>query len=298
MHPLFEGQIMSQEFNSNCAVQERRHIGQTGIENILARKRVTNFGINRGRQKTTRVYHISYTPVTKEVSLFFWGCNFDCKGCLSKKETSNFLLKENLHLFSTEPGTIASPPTKFLSFSRVLDLLDKCEIKTVLFEGQEAGLDPIMPELAKVLHERYGTYNILCTNGYRVPPLDDIDRVQMSIKALDDSLHVDYTGKSNQRVLKNFIEMAGSGIKLSTATVLIPGYIESQEIERVARFISCVNKDIPFNVLPYFKAGNNPWRRPTHNEMNEAGTAARQHLRHVYAWHGDEELTYEVMRIF
>ena len=246
----------------------------------------------------THVYHISYTPETKEVSLFFWGCNFACKGCLSKKEVGNYLLKENLHRFGEEPGTNADSPNRFLSVSDVLTILERLEIKTVLFEGQEASLDPSMPILAKTLHEKFGTYNILCTNAYRLPSLDEIDGIQMSIKSITDSIHVDYTGKSNTRVLNNFINLCHSDIRLSVATVLIPDYIDVNEIERVAKFIACVKPDVPYNILPYFKAGDNPWNRPTPETMAEAESIAKKHLNRVHAWRGDEELKYEVVRVY
>ena len=285
---------MSQEFNSSCAVQE--HLGPTGIENIFV-DRVTDLRINQQLQQITRIYHISYTPETKEVSLFFWGCNFDCKGCLSKKETNNYLLRDNLRLFNENPFRDAPSPEGFLTFEDVFNKLEGLDIEAVLFEGQEAGLDPLMPELARRFHEKYGSRNILCTNGYRLPTLNDIDWVQLSIKAIDDGLHRDYTGKSNEKVLRNFIQLSNSGMRLSVATVLIPGYIEKDEVEKVARFISCIDKDTPFTVLPYFKSGDNPWRRPTPDEMDLAAEKAKTYLNQVHAWHGNEELKYEVVRI-
>ncbi|XUX01088.1 MAG: radical SAM protein [Dehalogenimonas sp.] len=259
---------------------------------VLGKRSLTN-----PTYKNTRIYHISYTPETKEVSLFFWGCNFTCKGCLSKKETNNFLLEENLRLFSENPFRDAPSPERFLSYSEVLRKLEDLDIKAVLFEGQEAGLDPAMPELARWFHQKYQSRNVLCTNGYRLPSLEDIDWVQLSIKAINDDLHRDYTGKSNERVLRNFIDLNNSGVRLSVATVLIPDYIESDEIKGVAKFISCVNKDIPYTILPYFKSGDNPWRRPTPDEMDEAAEKARKFLNRVHAWHGTEELKYEVKRI-
>ena len=245
----------------------------------------------------TNIYHISYTPATKEASLFFWGCNFDCRECLCKKEIRNYLLNENLHLFREEPKGLAKPPERFLSINEVLQILDSLELQTVLLEGQEASIDPQYSQLTKVLHEKFGSHNILCTNAYKIPSLSNTDELQISIKAYNDSLHRHYTGKSNERVLSNFISLYQSGIKLTVASLYIPDYIDSGEIERIAKFIASIDEDIPFHILAYFKAGDNPWRRPTTEEMEAAVMVARQHSTEVSCLTGNEQLKYEVIRI-
>ncbi len=245
----------------------------------------------------TNVYHISYAPATKEASLFFWGCNFSCRGCLCKKEIHNFLLKENLYLPFEEPKGLAKPPDRFLDLKEVIRTLDELDVRLVLLEGQEASLDPSYPALTEALHKRLGSRNILCSNIYKTPSLKDTDAVAVSIKAFTDRLHQHYTGKSNKRVLDNFVSLYKSGIKLSVASVFIPDYINNNEIELIARFIACVDKDIPFQILPYFKAGDNPWRHPIPEEMDEAARVARKHLNKVYSWNGNEKMDYEVVKI-
>jgi len=245
----------------------------------------------------TNIYHISYAPATKEASLFFWGCNFRCRGCLCQKSVYNFLLKENLHLFNEEPGGIANPPGEFLDFEQVMGALGKLELKTVILEGQEPSLDLLYPKLTEALHRRFGTRNILCTNAYKIPLLEHTDELQISLKAYTGSLHRGFTGKSNAKVLDNFTTLYRTGKKITASSVFIPGEIGSDEIERIAKFIAGVDRGIPYHILPYFKAGNNPWRRPTREEMTEAERAAKKHLSWVHSWMGDEQLTYEVERI-
>ncbi|AII61477.1 radical SAM protein [Dehalococcoides mccartyi CG5] len=246
----------------------------------------------------TNIYHISYTPETKEISLFFWGCNFNCLGCLCKKETHNFLLSEHLHLPFEEPTVIADSPEQFISFEDLIKTLDKLEIKKVLLEGQEASLDPLYPQITQALHKRYSSYNTLCSNIYSLPSLKDTDEIAIGLKAVTDSIHKEYTGKSNRQVLANFISLNQAGLKSSVASVFIPGFIDIAETENIAEFIAQVNKDIPYHILPYFKSGFNPWRHPTHEEMEAAEKTARKHLGKVHSWKGDEEMKYEVVKIF
>ena len=131
-----------------------------------------------------------------------------------------------------------------------------------------------------------------------MPPLEHTDKVEVGIKAVTDSLNRDYTGKSNDRVKENFLKLCQSDVDLVVESVLIPDYIDAEEIGRIAEFVASVDKDIFFVLLPYFKAGNNPWRRPTKSEIDEAGDLARKHLKNVYCVYGDEELKYEVVRIY
>lgn len=246
----------------------------------------------------TNIYHITYTPELKEASLYFWGCNFECKGCLCQKIPYDPSLKENLVAHLEDPKGIAKAPERFLDFEEVMQILGELEIKKVMMMGMEAILDPQYTNLTKAFHEKFGSYNIVCSNLYEMPPLEHTDKVEVGIKAVTDSLNQDYTGKSNDRVKENFIKLCQSNVDLVVESVLIPDYIDAGEIERIAEFVASVEKDIFFVLLPYFKSGNNPWRRPTKNEIDEAGNLARKHLKNVYCVYGDEELKYEVVRIY
>ena len=247
----------------------------------------------------TNIYHITYTPEIKFSDLFFWDCNMECRGCLCKREIYDFLLKENLPAYLKDPPKeIAKPPERFLDFEEVMQILGKLEVKKVMMGGMEPTIDPQYPQLTKALHDRLGIYNVVWTNLYTVPPLEDTDMVVFGITAVTDSLHRDYTGKSNKRILENFVKVYQSGVKLGVASLFIPDYIGKLETERIAKFIASVDRDIPCHILPYFKAGDNPWRRPTHGEMDEAVSVAKRHLTNVNCLYGDEDLKYDVVTIF
>jgi len=196
-----------------------------------------------------------------------------------------------------DPG-LAKPPEQFLDFEEVLQALDKLNIESILLEGQEASIDPQYPQLTEALHRRYGSYNVLLSNCYELPCLKDTDKVAFGIKAVTDSLHKDYTGVSNERILRNFINLYHDGMKIIVESLVIPGYIDIEETERIAKFVASVDKEIPYVLLPYFKAGDNPWRRPTPEEMDGAASVCKRHLTNVYYFRGDEELQFEVVSIF
>jgi len=247
----------------------------------------------------TNIYHVTYTPELKEAELFFWNCNMECTGCLCKRVIWDFLLKENpLANLKDPPRETAKPPERFLDFEEVMRLLDKLKFQQVTMGGMEPTLDPQFPKITRALHDRFGSRNVVFTNLYEMPSFEDTDIVVFGLMAVTDSLHREYTGVSNKGILENFLKVYQSGKKLGVASLFIPDYIGIQEIERIAKYIASVDKDISLFLRPYLKAGDNPWRPPTHDEIDEALGIAKRHLNKVNCLYGDEELKYEVLTIF
>lgn len=246
----------------------------------------------------TNIYHITYSEANKEADLFFWGCNIDCKGCYCKRRIYSAMLDDFTGKHLNDPKMVAKPPVKFLTFDEVMDKLSKLDLKSIILDGQEAGIDPAYPLLTKAFHEKFNTYNTVLSNGHFLPDLTHTDKVEVGIKAITDSLHIDYTGISNTTVLENTKKIYEAGKDLLVESVLIPGYIDSGEVERVAKFVADIDENIPFVVLPYFKAGDNPWRRPTPAEMEYTAGLVKKHLKNVYHFKGNEEPLFTVDSVF
>jgi pyruvate-formate lyase-activating enzyme len=200
-------------------------------------------------------------------------------------------------IFNKE-GKIAETPQRFLDFADVMEILERLEVRSVIFMGAEPAIDSELPQLAESLHKEFKSYNILLTNGFKLIDLEHIDEAVFSIKAVTDSLHRDYTGKSNKKALKNFVRLNQSGIKLRAESIFIPEYIDLSEIENIARFIAGVNRNIPYRIDAYIPVGDSPWRRPTPVEMEAAVSTASRHLANVSCLKGNEELKFGVVRIF
>lgn len=246
----------------------------------------------------TKVYNIAFAESTKQAYLHFWGCNIRCKGCVCQKVVYDFMLDRNMHLHLAEPRGIAAEPRRFMDFDDVVDTLVRLDAKWVLFEGQEASLDPQMPQIAQALHRRLGTTNVLLTNAFVMPDLRHIDKVSVGLKAYSEELHREYTGESNRTILENFRKIRESGVPMMAETVLIPGYIDYEEIEKIAKFIGTVDPKMRYQIDAYFKAGDNPWRRPTGDEVDRAVEAASKHLSNVYAYKGSEPREFGVKSVF
>ena len=233
------------------------------------------------RLNLTKVYHIAYEPSYKTATLHFWTkCNLSCRGCFCRYEQSYFNLYDDpvSRLVNKAPG---SPPTRFLSIEEVVGLLKGLTINTALLMGTEPSLDPELSALTKTLHEEIGSFNILMTNGLRLVDMEHIDLVLLGLKAYSEDIHLDYTGKSNKRILENFATIYRSGKKLQVISLVIPDYIDAHEIERIASFIAGVDRNIPLTIHAYFPVPDSPWLPATSEDVKAAVTLARKHLVNV-----------------
>ncbi len=228
-----------------------------------------------------KVYHIAYEPSYQSVDFHFWtGCNLQCRGCYLNYEKLDFGLLDDpvAHIAIQERE---SPPQKFLSFDEVMAYVEPLKIKYAVFMGDEAALDPELPKLAKTLRQKFKSYNIILTNGRKMMDLENIDEVIFSIKAISEDIHRDYTGHSNKIILENFAKIYHTGKKLQAETVLIPEYFDPKEVERVAKFVASVDKDITFRIDSFFEVPGCPWRSATKEEVEEAAALAKKHLNNV-----------------
>jgi len=209
-------------------------------------------------------FKITHSRRFKRATLYNYGCNFDCTWC-------SYKLNGNAN---TRPG-------RFLGMERIKEALRKLDIDRVHFVGGEPTSCPDLPGIAGFAHNDLGVFTkIGHSTGFNMPP-DNIDAVSISIKSLSDGIHRKYTGVSNRRVLANFQAMWGKGIAVDASSVLIPGLVEKDEIERIARFVAGIDPGIPYHIIGYVPVPGAPWRKPSPDEVKEAVGLAERHLRNV-----------------
>ncbi len=104
------------------------------------------------------------------------------------------------------------------------------------------------------------------TTGYGSPEalekiLEYSDLVYYDLKHMDPAKHVEYTGVSNELILKNLELVVKKGVPVVIRVPLIPGYNNSDEnLHALGRTVSNIAKDAPVNILPYHKYGANKYR--------------------------------------
>ena len=229
----------------------------------------------------TTVYHMAYEPSYGSLDIHFYTrCNLKCRACYANYELDDFSLLDD-PTGQMINKTQVKPPEEFLCLEEVKEHLKGLDIKYVILVGTEPSLDPALPQVTRMLKEDFGAYNMLLTNGVRLADMTDIDEVMLSVKALDDDIHQDYTGCSNKKVLENLKKIYETGKKLQVETVLIPGLIDEYEVERVAKYIGDIDPEIPYRIDAYFKVPGCPWEDAGNEEVERAAELAKKHLKHV-----------------
>lgn len=187
----------------------------------------------------------------KNLAVFFQGCSFNCLFC------------QNWHFRNQ---TLAAP------FQTVEDLVADVDERTSCichFGGDPAPQMPFSLKASKLARQKAAERILrICweTNGSLSPnrldqmmemALETGGCVKFDLKAWDPVLHRVLTGVSHQPTLDNF-RCAAEKISqrpvpplLVASTLLVPGYIDPQEIAAIAEFITGINPDIPFNLLAF-----------------------------------------------
>jgi pyruvate formate lyase activating enzyme len=81
--------------------------------------------------------------------------------------------------------------------------------------------------------------------------------VKFDLKAWDDHIHMALTGVSNRQTLANFKRAAQAAGQRSeppaliASTLMVPGYVDAEEIASLAQFIASVDPEIPYALLAF-----------------------------------------------
>jgi pyruvate formate lyase activating enzyme len=83
--------------------------------------------------------------------------------------------------------------------------------------------------------------------------------IKFDLKSFDEKLNLALCGISNSRTLENFKFLAENYFgtrgkempEMSACTLMVPGYVNYEEVELIAKFISEINPEIPYGLLVF-----------------------------------------------
>jgi len=217
----------------------------------------------------------------QKVKINLAGCNFDCKGCfaIAKQEVGRAFSGEGL-----------------------IDLVIKsCHqiygrlANDVQITGGEptVNIDYLL-SLIRRLRELGVSKIGISTNGYNldrnlVRELKSwgVDYIKLDLKAYSDEIHRWYTGKSNANVLRAVELLCECSLNLSVRTIFIPGIVDLDEVEKIAKFLSEVDKGVPYRIYqfaPEHTKNKSLRKSPTKEQMLRASIIAKGYLDNVEAY--------------
>ncbi|MCX8030705.1 MAG: radical SAM protein [Thermodesulfovibrionales bacterium] len=186
----------------------------------------------------------------KNLAVFFHACSFNCLFCQNwhfKKETFNLptVTIEDLVLavnrFTSCICYFGGDPAPQLPFA---------------IRAAKLALERKNGKILRICWETNGSMNTALLHEMYLLSNDSGGCIKFDLKALDENLHIALTDITNKRTLANFKMIAEKFKKsppnLIANTLLIPGYVEKEEVEKIAEFIASINPDIPYSILAFY----------------------------------------------
>ena len=199
------------------------------------------------------------------LSIFFYGCSFNCLYCQnvnhkSVNQTPFVTIDKLTSVFSNNKKLSCvcffggSPEPQF---DFALNLSEK--IRAIAQRDKR---------IARICWEWNGFGNKKKIEHAANLSLESGGNIKFDLKAWTPSIHKALTGIENKHVLENFEFVGQTFFKkrpnlpvLNATTLLVPGYINEKEVEKIASFIASIDDNIPYSLLgfyPHFEMADLP----------------------------------------
>jgi pyruvate formate lyase activating enzyme len=214
----------------------------------------------------------------KNLAVFYGACGFNCLFCQNWQYRS-----------------LAGARSPVLSADELAARVDDTTACICFFGGDPSPQMPHALATAEGALKAAGSRSLrICweTNGSMHPSLlrraarlslDSGGTIKFDLKAWNENLHRALCGTTNRRTLDNFRWLAEAGRArprpplLVASTLLVPGYVDAEEVEHIALFIAGLNPHIPYALLafhPHFHMYDLP--RTSRRHAQECLEAARE----------------------
>lgn len=207
----------------------------------------------------------------KNLAVFYGACTYDCLFCQNwhYRKVKNTMTTEELASRVDETTACmcyfgGDPTPQMLHALKVAESVDV----RVCWETNGAFSRRLAKRVGKTAFHSGGT-------------------IKFDLKAYSDKVHYALCGSSNRNTLSNFAYIYETFQRdnppiLVASTLLVPGYINEEEVSDIARFISSIDPDIPYCLLafhPHFKMRDMPCTSRT--QAQKCLEAARKYVNRV-----------------
>lgn len=216
-------------------------------------------------------HSITYNEQYRFATLHHYGCTFQCAVC-------SYRLRSGAE---GKPGLSFPKPEQFLTVEQIKTTLRGVSIDTLYFMGGEPTIARELPEILAFAKQDLKLRTFLGhTNGSRLP-MDNLDGGNVGLKAWDEAVHLEYTGRPKSLIFNNFLRGFEAGMDLKANVVYIPDYVDIDQVEAIAAWLAAISPAIPFHIMGYIPVPGQPYLRPTREQMEQVKHLCRKHLQHV-----------------
>jgi pyruvate formate lyase activating enzyme len=188
----------------------------------------------------------------KNLAVFFQACSFNCLFC------QNWHFREDARRRRTR------------DIKELVRAVDRATSCVCYFGGDPSPQLPFAIKASRLMREHNrerilricwetnGTMNRGLLKEIINISLESGGCIKFDLKAWNENLNIALTGTTNKRTLENFsfvaerIKDRPSPPLLIASTLLIPGYIDEEEVRNISRFIASLDRNIPYALLGFY----------------------------------------------
>jgi len=185
------------------------------------------------------------------LAVFYEACSFDCLFC------QNWHFKDRQFGQATRSATdLARAVTDRTRCICFFGGDPACQIEHALAAAEYA-LQACKGKILRICWETNGSVARQDLKQMLQLSLASGGCIKFDLKAWDECLHRALCGVSNRRTLKNFafasrlVAERRDPPLLVAATLLVPGYVEADQVSKIAQFIARLDPDIPYALLAF-----------------------------------------------
>jgi len=188
----------------------------------------------------------------KNLAVFYKACTFNCLFC----QNWEFRVKDKNPVFLTsdELAKAVDEDTSCVCYfggdptPQLLHAISTS--KTVLANNKG--------KIVRICWETNGNMNRNLLKVMVKLSLESGGCIKFDLKSFDERINIALCGVSNKTTIENFrwlskfISQRPDPPLLIASTLLVPGYIDGEEISKISRFIASLNKEIPYKLLAFY----------------------------------------------
>lgn len=188
----------------------------------------------------------------KNLAVFYNGCSFNCLFCQNwhfrdaLKNTKRILAEELASYVDSRTACICyfgGDPT--------------CQLPHSILSSRLA-LKNKRNKILRICWETNGSMNPNFLEQMARLSLETGGCIKFDLKSSSEELNIALCGVTNKQTQENFTRLSQftklreTPPFLVASTLLVPGYIDKYEIERIAQFIANLNPEIPYSLLAFY----------------------------------------------
>jgi len=191
----------------------------------------------------------------KNLAVFYEACNFDCLFC----QNWHFRLQSRggeLHSAKELANSVDHRTSCICFFGGDPTPQLPHALRASKLAMKEASDSPT-PRILRICWETNGGMHPSLAKKMMELSLKTGGCVKFDLKAMSERINIALCGVSNRatlenfRMLSSFFERRPEPPPLVASTLLVPGYVDEEEVEAIAGFIARLNPEIPYSLLAF-----------------------------------------------